>query len=57
MKSALFVYGGWEGHEPRQVSELFAGVLEDEGYQVELSDSLDSYKDVEKLKALDLIVP
>jgi type 1 glutamine amidotransferase len=57
MKSALFVYGGWEGHEPGQVSELFAGVLESEGYQVELTDSLDVYKNVEKLKALDLIVP
>ena len=57
MKSVLFVYGGWEGHEPKQVSELFAGVLEGEGYSVELSDSLDVYKDVDKLKALDLIVP
>jgi type 1 glutamine amidotransferase len=51
------VYGGWDGHEPQQVSELFAAVLEGEGYAVELSDSLDTYKDVEKLKALDLIVP
>jgi type 1 glutamine amidotransferase len=57
MKSALFVYGGWDGHEPQQVSELFAGILESEGYQVELFDTLDVYKDVAKLKTRDLIVP
>jgi type 1 glutamine amidotransferase len=57
MKSALFVYGGWDGHEPQQVSELFAGILETEGYRVELSDTLDVYRDVATLKTLDLIVP
>ncbi len=56
-KSALFVYGGWDGHEPQQVAELFGGILEGEGYAVELSDTLDAYLDVEKLKQLDLIVP
>jgi type 1 glutamine amidotransferase len=57
MKSALFVYGGWDGHEPQQVSELFASILESEGYRVELSDTLAVYKDVAKLRTLDLIVP
>jgi hypothetical protein len=56
-KSALLVYGGWEGHEPKQVAELFSGILRQEGYQVELSDTLDAYLDGEKLKSLDLIVP
>ena len=27
MMKALIVYGGWEGHEPRQIAELFKGVL------------------------------
>lgn len=57
MKSALIVYGGWDGHEPKQCADLFAGVLRSEGFQVELSDTLDVYLDAEKLRALDLIVP
>ena len=57
MKSALVVWGGWEGHQPKETASLFAGILEGEGYAVEVSNSLDSYLDVEKLQALDLIVP
>jgi type 1 glutamine amidotransferase len=57
MKSALVVYGGWEGHQPRETAHLFAAVLRDEGYNVEMSDTLDTYLDQDKLAALDLIVP
>jgi type 1 glutamine amidotransferase len=57
MKSALFIYGGWDGHEPQQTAGLFAGLLRDTGYQVELSDKLDVLLDAEKLRTLDLIVP
>ena len=53
----LFVWGGWEGHQPQQSAKLFADVLRDEGYAVELSDTLDSYLDAEKLRGFDLIVP
>ncbi|HTK08816.1 MAG TPA: ThuA domain-containing protein [Ktedonobacteraceae bacterium] len=57
MKSALFVWGGWEGHTPRQSTGIFAAILEELGYQVEISDTLDSYLDETKLSSLDLIVP
>lgn len=57
MKKALFVYGGWEGHQPKQSAELFAGILRGEGYAVELSDTLDTYLDAEKMRGFDLIVP
>ncbi|AIQ45698.1 hypothetical protein R70723_07205 [Paenibacillus sp. FSL R7-0273] len=56
-KKALIVRGGWDGHEPVQVSEIFAGLLEAEGFEVEISDTLDSFKDEEKLLGLSLIVP
>ena len=56
-RSALIVQGGWDGHEPEQVSARFAGMLRNEGFSVELSDTLDSFLDVEKLKSLHLIVP
>lgn len=57
MKKALIVHGGWDGHEPVQVSERFADILVKEGFDVEVSDTLDSFLDAEKLKALYLIVP
>ncbi len=56
-KKALFVVGGWEGHEPRKCAEIFAPILEKEGFQTEIADTLDVYLDVEKLKELSLIVP
>lgn len=57
MSKALIVYGGWDGHEPDKVAEVFANILRDEHFEVELSDTLDSFLDVEKVNALDLIVP
>jgi type 1 glutamine amidotransferase len=57
MKKALIVQGGWQGHEPKEVSDIFHRVLVEEGFDVELSDTLDAFADAEKLKGLDLIVP
>jgi len=57
MSSGLIVQGGWEGHEPKQVSEILAGALRDNGFEVELSDTLDAFRDQAKLDPLDLIVP
>lgn len=56
-KKALIVQGGWEGHEPRQVAEIFETILKDEGFAVEVSDTLDAFLDQDKLRGLDLIVP
>ena len=55
-KKALIVWGGWEGHEPKQCVDIFAPWLEKQGFEVEISHTLDSYLDAEKLKSLDLIV-
>lgn len=57
MKKALFVVGGWEGHQPLQSAGLFAGLLRDEGYEVAISESLDVYLDAEKLRQMNVIVP
>jgi len=56
-KKALIVQGGWDGHEPEQIAEIFRNILTDENFEVEVADTLDAYADVEKLKSLDLIVP
>lgn len=56
VKSALMVWGGWPGHEPKQCVDIFAPWLESQGYTVEVSDTLDSYLD-KSLVNLSLIVP
>ena len=56
MKKALIFRGGWDGHEPVQVSERFAGLVRKHGFAVDLYDTLDCLKDPEPLMALDLIV-
>ena len=53
----LFVWGGWDGHEPKQTTEIFADVLDGEGFEVVLSDTMDSYKDADLMQSLSLIVP
>lgn len=57
MKKALIVMGGWDGHEPQACGRIAAGLLRKEGFDVELSDTLDSFLDAAKLNALNLIVP
>jgi len=55
-KSALFVWGGWQGHEPKQCVDTFAPWLREQGYEVEISATLDVYLNEEKTRSLDLIV-
>lgn len=56
MKKALLVWGGWDGHEPKQVGEILAGQLRKNGFEVEVSDTLDALLNPE-LPKLSLIVP
>lgn len=56
MKSALVVWGGWDGHEPWLAVNRFIPFLKEQGYQVEVSDTLDAYLDEAKMRSLDLVV-
>lgn len=56
-KKALIVWGGWEGHEPEKCAHLFASFLEENGFDVEISNTLDSWLDAEKMSRLSLVVP
>lgn len=56
-KKALIVQGGWDGHEPEQVAEIYKELLVAENFDVEILNTLDAYADAEKLKTLDLIIP
>jgi len=57
MKSVLMVWGGWDGHEPKQCVEVVAPVLQEQGFEVEISDTMDAYLDADRMKALSLVVP
>ena len=56
-KKAIMVWGGWEGHEPKQCVDIFAPILEEEGFAVTISDTLDTYKDRDLMAEQDLVVP
>jgi type 1 glutamine amidotransferase len=57
MKNALIVWGGWDGHEPKQCAEFFAPKLKERGFNVEISATLDVFLDAAKMAKVDLIVP
>lgn len=54
-KKVLFVWGGWNGHEPDKCRDIFVPWLESEGAAVTVSNTLDSYINLD-LKSFDLIV-
>lgn len=56
-KKAIMVWGGWEGHEPKQCVDVFAPILEEEGFAVTISDTLNAYKDRDLMAEQDLVVP
>ena len=56
-KKVLIFEGGWDGHEPKLVSERFARYLEEGGYRSEIYDDQSCLDDPEKLMTYDLIVP
>ncbi len=56
MKRALIVQGGWPGHEPALVAEIFRTALAELDFAAEVSDTLDAFL-YKNLTELDLIVP
>ena len=56
MKKALIFQGGWDGHEPQLTSKRFARLLEKNGYECTITDTLDTLGDLDYLMSLDLIV-
>jgi type 1 glutamine amidotransferase len=57
MKHALIVWGGWDGHQPKEVAALCRRLLEKNGFAVTTSDTLDAFLDRDCLESSDLIVP
>jgi uncharacterized protein len=55
-KKVLFVYGGWDGHEPVLNRDLFVPWMRSEGAEVTVSDTLDIYLNEPLMESLDLVV-
>ncbi len=51
------MWGGWDGHEPEQVADLFADILRVEGFEVTVGNTLDRFADEELVLSQSLIVP
>jgi uncharacterized protein len=57
MPSALIVWGGWEGHRPRDCARWAESLLCAEGFEVGLADTLAVFDDEEGIAAHDLVIP
>ena len=55
-KTALIVWGGWEGHTPERSAAVVRGMLERNGFDVRMENSTKAYSEPGIAK-LDLIVP
>jgi uncharacterized protein len=55
-KKILYVYGGWDGHDPKPSVDVFVPWLKSEGAEVVVSDTLDSYLDSKLMDSVDLII-
>jgi uncharacterized protein len=51
------VWGGWEGHEPKQCVDVFAPYLVEQGFDLRIANSLDVYLEKEYMESLSLVVP
>lgn len=56
MRQALIVRGGWEGHAPREATELFVPFLREEGFDVRIEETNDVYADAGVMAGVDLVV-
>ncbi len=56
-KKALIVRGGWDGHQPVEVSLLFKDILQQEGFAVDISEDLSVFSTLEDCIKYSLIVP
>ncbi len=55
MKNALFLVGGWDGHQPELVSKRFGKLLGEAGFNVQYAHDHQCLGDLDALMQLDLI--
>jgi len=57
MKKALIFYGGWDGHTPTQTANIYKEILEENGFEVTMSDTLEILNDYDNIADFDLFAP
>jgi type 1 glutamine amidotransferase len=55
-KSALIVWGGWDGHTPEQSAHVVGDMLKAHGFSVDIESTTEAFAD-EKLGDYSLIIP
>lgn len=55
-RRALVVRGGWEGHSPRETTDLFIPFLRESGFEVQVEEDVEVYADVATMEATDLVL-
>ena len=56
-KKALFLAGGWEGHEPQETSRFISNVIERYDIESDIINDLDILGEKNKLEKYDIILP
>ena len=56
MRSALIVYGGWEGHDPEECATIYRRWLHEDGYSVRTATDTSAFADP-SIADLSLIIP
>ena len=56
-QKALIVWGGWDGHEPKQVAEIYRGTVEAKGSRSRCPTRWMRSRTRRNCKSLSLIVP
>src|SRR2546423_15642709 len=58
VKKALIVWGGWDGHQPREVAELWREDLHNAGFEVRVENRLEVLSELgAELREFSLICP
>lgn len=56
MRSALIVYGGWDGHDPEECAAIYRRWLHEDGFTVRMETATSAFADP-SIHELSLIVP
>lgn len=56
-KSVLMVWGGWQGHTPRECVEVVEPWLKSKGYRTVVSNTLDIFTNKRRMRGFDLVIP
>ncbi|MCB1517631.1 MAG: ThuA domain-containing protein [Hyphomicrobiaceae bacterium] len=56
MRQAMIVWGGWDGHDPKECAEIYEGWLKQDGFDVRVETETKAFADPE-IRDYSLIVP